>query len=278
MRLCAFSSEKQSSRDGNNMLPRIPPFVKFLIVLAFLMSIFVLPAAAQDETGVELHLSRDFGYSSGTGRIQGTFSMIASGPPDLIKAVFYIDDQPIGEDNQAPFRIQFSTDSYPLGPHTLKAIGITSAGQEISSNEIRNEFVSAEESWQSGLRLALPILGVVLLVTIVSLLGPTLMLRGKKSYLPPGTPRNYGFSGGTICPKCSRPFSMHLFGVNMVVGKLDRCPYCGRWSLVRRRPLTELREAEEAEIILLSNEVSLPGETEEEKLRKDLDDSRYQDM
>lgn len=256
----------------------MPPIIKCLVYLVLLMLIFVMPAFAQDGTEVELHLSRDFGYSSGTGKIQGTFSMSASGPAEVTKVVFYIDNQPIGEDNEPPFRIQFNTDSYPLGPHTLKAVGVTVDGQEIPSNEIRNEFVSAEEGWQAGMKLALPLLGVVLLVALVSILGPALFLRGKKSYLPPGTTRTYGISGGTICPKCNRPFSIHFFGFNMIVGKLDRCPYCGKWSLVKRYSQAELRAAEEAELEFMKNEISLPEETEEDKLRKELDDSRYQNL
>ena len=52
----------------------------FLFILPFLAS----PTHAQTEDErLSLRLSRDFGYSSGGGDIQGTFSMKVSGPEDL---------------------------------------------------------------------------------------------------------------------------------------------------------------------------------------------------
>ena len=62
---------------------------------------------------LQLSLSRNFGYSSGTGEIQGTFSMKAAGPADLQRVVFYVDDQVIGEATAPPFSLRFVTDSYP---------------------------------------------------------------------------------------------------------------------------------------------------------------------
>ena len=55
--------------------------------------------------------------------------------------------------------------------------------------------------------------------------------------------------------------------------KLDRCPYCGRWGFLRRRSLEELRAAEAAELDGVQG--FEPEISEEEKLRKELDDSRY---
>jgi hypothetical protein len=99
--------------------------------------------------------------------------------------------------------------------------------------------------------------------------------RGKKGRIPPGTQHNYGMRGGSICPKCKRPFPLHLYGLNMLTHKLDRCPHCGRWSLVRPLPLAQLRAAEETELALAQEKPQVEGMSEEEKLRKGLEDSRF---
>jgi D-arabinose 1-dehydrogenase-like Zn-dependent alcohol dehydrogenase len=33
-----------------------------------------------------------------------------------------------------------------------------------------------------------------------------------------GAERDYGFRGGAICPKCHRPFAMHLWGLSLELG------------------------------------------------------------
>ncbi len=94
-------------------------------------------AHAQDESQLALRLSRNFGYSSGTGDIQGTFTMKVDSPEDLTRVVFYIDDQVIGEVAEPPFQLRFRTGDFPLGVHTLRAVGYTSQGKELSSNQQR---------------------------------------------------------------------------------------------------------------------------------------------
>lgn len=252
------------------------------IYLALFLNLCLLSALfggalAQGDT-LTLSLSRDFGYSSGTGRIQGRFSMRVEGPENLARVVFMIDGQPVNEDGEAPFRFQFETDDYGLGVHTLSAIGYTAAGLELHSNEYRQEFVAAEEGWQSAGKIALPIFGLAFAVILLSFVLPLLLGRGKRAEMPPGTQRNYGLLGGAICPKCNRPFAIHVYGMNLVVGKLDRCPYCGRWSLVRRGSLAELRAAEAAELDQAQAATQQFPLSEEEKLRKELDESRFQDI
>jgi hypothetical protein len=232
-------------------------------------------AQAQELT---LSLNRDFGYSSGTGRIQGTFSMKVKGPDDLVRVVFFIDGQTVSEDNEAPFQFQFQTGSFSLGVHTLNATGYTTGGLELQSNEYRREFVAAGESLKGAGQILLPVLGIVLLAILLSYGLPTLLGRGKRSELPLGAPRNYGIQGGAICPKCSRPFAVHIYGFNLIVGKLDRCPYCGRWSLVRRSSLAELRAAEAAELADAQKGAAQFAGSEEENLRKELDESRFHDL
>jgi len=64
----------------------------------------------------------------------------------------------------------------------------------------------------------------------------------------------------------------------MLVGKYDRCPYCGKWSLVRHASIETLRAAEAAELAEARGTVEFSTETQEEELRKQLDDSRYRDL
>ena len=255
---------------------------KYLIIVGFIL-IFLptlkLSAFAQtDEDQLTLRLSRDFGYSSGTGDIQGTFSMSVSGPDNLMRVVFFIDDQMIGEITEPPFRLRFSTDDFPTGIHRMSAVGYTTSGQEYRSNEIQAEFVTAQQGTQQALKFIFPLLGFIAIAVLISLLFPMLISRGKTTSLPPGAARNYGIFGGAICPKCQRPFGMHLYGVNLLVGKYDRCPYCGKWSLVRAVSSNQLAAAEAAEIETAAQSDKASPVSEAEQLEHDLTDSRYQDL
>jgi hypothetical protein len=243
------------------------------------LSLFALPAQAQENDELRLNLSKSFGYSSGFGsgniKLQGVMSLTASGPEDLERVVFLLDGTSLGEVTQAPFKLNFSTDSYSQGKHTLSALGYTAGGRELSSNQVNVEFVTAEEGWQDALRIIGPLFVVVFGVMILATVGPMILGRGKKSSLPLGTERHYGLSGGTICPKCKRPFPLHFYGLNLLTHKLDLCPHCRRWSLVRPLPLTELRAAEQAELALAQQSPQVSTAAAEEKLRKELEDSRF---
>ncbi len=252
-------------------------------ILSLLATIVILtlaawiPARAQQQDQLTLSLSRDFGYSSGSGQIQGTFSMIARGPANLTKVDFLIDGKVIYEDTESPFKVQFNTDAYPLGMHTLSAVGYTSDGTEIKSKEFTREFVAASEGMKAAGRILVPILVIVLLIVGVTTVVPLVSGGRGLAKLAPGTPRNYPL-GGAICPKCQRPFAMHIYGLNLLASRFDRCPYCGRWSLVRFKSNAELRAAEQAELERANEKPQVQGETEEEKLKKELDDSKYQGL
>lgn len=247
----------------------------FLVLIGLVLSFSRV--LAQDSDGITLSLKRDFGYSGG-GEIQGTFTLNATGSEDLDRVVFMIDDVVLGEDSQAPFRLQFNTGSYNLGLHTLRAIGFTAGGQELRSNEIRANFVTPGEGWQAAVKIILPVLAVVILAALLSAVIPVLSSRGKSSSVPLGAPRNYGLLGGAVCPNCKRPFVRHWWGMNIVVGKLDRCPHCGKWSVVRRAMSWELTAAEAAELELAQRSSPEPGLSEEERLHRELEESRFQDL
>ncbi len=241
-----------------------------LVVIACLL--LVSTVAAQSE-GLTIGMSRDWGYGGFNGDIQGTFSIKVSGPANLSRVEFYLDDTLLGEDTSAPFALQFLTDDYPAGSHVIYAVGYLADGTRLETEKISALFVSKADSKKAMLTTIVPILVIVFGSMVVGALIPMISRKKGKS-VPAGTQRTYTFGGG-ICPKCHRPFAFPFFGMNMIAGKLTPCPHCGKWSIVRREPLEILRAAEQAEIV--KEDTKLPEVSEEEKLRRGLDDSKYQD-
>ena len=246
----------------------------FAILITILVSLtFISVVSAQSEE-LNLILSRDFGYGGFNGDIQGTFSVKASGPANLERVQFFLDDTLLGEDTEAPFAIQFVTDNYPTGEHIFRAVGYTADGKQITSITISAVFVSKGEGLSAGLKLIVPILVVVFGSIAITALSAMINVRkGKK--LPAGAPRSYTFGGG-ICPKCKRPFGFPLLSLKMIVGRLMPCPHCGKWSIMKRASISDLHAAEVAELDKVENQFF--KHSEEEKSRKELDDSRYQNL
>jgi len=245
--------------------------------LALLLSLLLLagiPSLAQEEE-LQLRLRRDFGYG-GFGEIQGLFTMTATGPEDLVRVEFLVDGVPIGAATQAPFKLQFHTDNFPPGLHTLSAVGYTAGGRELRSNETRPEFLSKEAAGKGMTKVLLPVIGLVVLL-VVGMALATLITARRKGPVPLGQPRKYGFSGGTICRRCARPFALSPLGLNLVTGKLVVCPHCGKWQVARSLPLDVLRAAEAAEAAAGDGGSAVAGAGDDERLRKALDDSRYQE-
>ena len=133
--------------------------------------------------------------------------------------------------------------------------------------------MSAEESRSSVGKMIAPVLGVVLLFTIGSI-GLSLW-SARRHKLEPGTPRQYGMAGGAIGSRCHRAFPRHVLSPNMVVGKLERCPFCGKWAIVAAVAPALLAAAEEAERQALQEHVADSPMSEAEKLKHRLDDSRF---
>ena len=230
------------------------------------------PVLAQDDAALTIRLNRDFGSAIG-GRIEGTFSVRASGPDNLTRVIFYLDGERLGEDTEAPFRLQFSTSNFAPGVHTLTATGFTADEQEVSANTLTATFMSKAESRDEFRKTILPvIIGVIILsVGIPVLIGLT---TGRKG-MTPGAPRTYGLAGGALCPRCHRAYPRHVLSPNMLFGKLERCPFCGKWAIVRAVPPALLAAAEEAERQALQEHVGDSPQSEEDKLRHRLDDSRF---
>lgn len=245
----------------------------FAFLVAILLSLIAVSEAFAQTGQLTLKMSRDWGYGGFNGDIEGLFSMRVTGPADLARVEYYIDDTKIGQVTQPPFNLQFTTDNYPLGSHQLYAIGHSTGGQEYRSNIISANFVPK----QSTLKFILPILGIVLVAILLSTLVPVLVGRGKRAGTPLGAERNYGAGGGAICRNCHRPFALPLFSAHLGFSKLAVCPYCGKWGLVRVESIDKLREAEKAELEWAKPE-RLPDASDEEKLHKEIDNSKYQGL
>jgi hypothetical protein len=248
--------------------------ISVAILITILVSLVIISAASAQGEELTLSLSRDFGYGGFNGDIQGTFSVKASGPANLERMQFFLDETLLGEDAESPFAIQFITDNYTTGAHVFTAVGFTTDGKQISSKTISAVFVSNEEGSAASLKMVVPILAVVFGAMAISAITAMVNVRkGKK--LPAGAPRSYTFGGG-ICPKCKRPFGFQLISMNMIVGKLTPCPHCGKWSVVKRATMSELHAAELAE--LDTEKAQIHEASDEKKLRKELDDSKYQNL
>jgi hypothetical protein len=247
------------------MMRRVLPLAACLLLL-----LAAVPAAAQTTCQLNIDFHRDFGYAAGS-EIQGAFSLTADGPETLTRVDYYLDDQLLGSATQPPFKISFNTGDYPLGRHTFRAVGTTAEGDQICSPDRTLELVSADQGWQMAGKIALPILGLVLLISLLGTVGP--MLLGRKTKFRLG---EYGAAGGAVCPRCNMPFSRHLMAPNMVFGRLERCPHCGKFSIVTAASAPALRQAE-ARWQADSHQGELQPETEGDRLREQIDESRYEE-
>lgn len=250
---------------------------KGLALLWSLTACFALAHSvwAQD-SDYRLNIRKDFGYNSGA-EIRGTFSLELVGPDGVQSVTFLLDGQSIGAVQTAPFKLQFVTTRYALGTHELSAQVTTQAGKTITTPARKFQFVTAEQESATVTRIVLPLGGGVLALVAIGLGVEMLALRKKgKLELPLGTPRKYGFSGGTICPRCQRPFSLHWWAFNMgITTKYDRCDFCGKWALVKIQRESDLRAAEQAELAQAQPENPLVEKSADDKLKDMLDDSRF---
>lgn len=245
--------------------------IVFAIALLFPTSVF----AQEGEPVFELGLSKTMGYEF-FGDIQGSFKITAKVPDGLkfVEVQFYIDDTMIGSAVEETFKINFNTSDFEPGLHEIYAVGLLADGTEVESIRYTRKFLSGEEGMGKALNIVLPLLVVVAVFALLGTVVPALM--GKK-----GKQRPIGeysaAAGGAVCPRCKMPYSRHTFSPNIVVGKLERCPHCGKWAIVRRATPTELAEAE-ARLRADSQEgVKDFTPDEDEALRRALDESQYDD-
>jgi hypothetical protein len=233
------------------------------------------PTSAQEE--FRLNVTKTFGFSSGS-QIRGAFTAEVIEAPNIHSVTFRIDKEPIGNITQAPWKIQFNTKDFTLGWHELDAEIQTIDGRRILTTARRYEFVSADEESQIMQRIIIPLFVGIFALIILTLGGQILFMRNKPNVdLPLGSSRKYGFHGGSICPRCHRPFALHWWGFNLGFHKFDRCDYCGKWSMVRPLNREALKAAENAELEWGKPELPIQETTAEEQLKQQLDNSRYQD-
>lgn len=239
-----------------------------------LVGIVLMPAgtvlAQSEEPEISLRLRRNFGYQAGR-KMQGSFSLEAVTLDRLVSVDFRIDGEMLATVSESPFLVTFSTSAYKPGEHQLQAFAINSAGESLESPVVGVTFITAEESWQGAGRIAGWILGGALLLMLVGTFGAGLLWRGR-THFEPGV---YGSAGGAVCKRCQLPFSRHLFALNLLIGKLERCPHCGLVAIVPRASQGAL---EAAEMRYRADQVKgqRAVQTDEEDFRRRLEDSRFE--
>lgn len=251
------------------------------MMLAFRLISLVLVLLFQAQTPeFRLDVRRTFGYGNGSD-VRGDFELRIYGDASQIRSVTYLmDGSVMNEAAQPPFTFKFNTGQYAPGPHQLIAVVHTTDGRSVETPPVGLNFLSAEQERDSMQRIFIPIFIGILVLTVGGVLIQGLFLRGDQRRLTPGAPRNYGMLGGTICPRCNRPYPIHFWSLSLVVGRLDRCDFCGKWAIVRRYDPSVLAAAEQAERAALRTAENAPLAaplSEEERLRKLLDESKYID-
>ena len=235
-------------------------------------------ARAQDETPeFRLNVKRDFGFSSGS-QIRGRFTNAIVGDSQSIQSVTYlIDGKEMATVAEAPFSYSYQTGDFALGWHDLSARVTTQDGRIIDTPTRRFQFVSSEEEMAFMQRILLPLFGSIFALMALVIGVQMVLLRDKTRHLPLGAPRHYGLRGGTICKRCGRPFAIHLWAANLGPWKFDRCDFCGKWAVVMRASQESLRLAEQAEAASAAPQTPPLADNPDDKLRKQVDDTRYID-
>lgn len=248
----------------------------FLLVIILGLTFFTVSAFQTDE--VRLNVRRSFGFSSGA-QIRGTFSLDVVGSVTIASVKYYIDGSLMAEVSQPPFGYTFQTTSYSESWHELYAEVKTADNRTLRTAVRKYEFVSSEVEGQAVTNIIFPMLAAIGLIMGIGVLSQILVFKKKGlDKLPYGADRKFGLMGGTVCPKCKRVFSIHWWGLNAVAGKLDRCDYCGKWSIVRRKSQAELQDAIRAELTLGTPDVAIFSKAVPEKEKEKLDDSKYTDL
>ena len=250
-------------------------FIRIILHLVFLAILITIATStptithAQEEPQLSISLLRNFGTAIGS-NIKGTFTIRAQGTETLQSVTFYLDGAPMGTVTAAPFNLQFNTDAYPPGTHTITAVGTTSTAQEFQSNSITRNFLTPADNIKGILLLVVPL---ILLIIAFRFVANWMTKRGHKT--SPELAKIDGSFGGAICPKCYKPFARHWWGLNFGTSKYDRCPHCHKWSMVTRQSPELLQAALEA-MQQAENPATDTAEDDEESARKRrLDDSRF---
>jgi hypothetical protein len=249
-------------------------WLSILLAAVLLVVQTSLVSAQGGEYGIRLR--RDFGYGAGS-NVRGTFTISLSGDESQVgSVVFLIDGEEMATVEEAPFRFQFHTDSYGFGVHQLSAKVFLLDGSMITTRSVGLNFLSPEEERGGMTTLFIGIGGALILALVIFGLVQFLVFKRKPGRaVQPGEARQYGLLGGAICPKCGRAFPRHIWGINLVVGKFDRCEHCGKWSMTTRAAPEALRAAEAAE--LEAQQADQGAGTFHGQVKDALEDTRYMD-
>jgi hypothetical protein len=246
------------------------------LLLLFLFILVLQPAhaLAQEEDGaLTLEVRRIFGFRLAN-RIQGRYKFVVSGPDDLERVEILVDGEVQYEIAEEPFTYEFSTSDFTPGLRTFKAVGYTDTGAILQSPEGAYSVLSAEEAQEGLTKYVIPlIVGIFVIVGLVGFVS-SLITRKRGQYRI----GEYGPAGGAVCNRCGMPFSRHVLSPNLVVGKLERCPNCGAVAIVRRGSPVELREAEKRLLADLHAGRSDRVEDEGKRLKRMIEDSRFDDL
>jgi len=213
---------------------------KTLVVIMLLVLIAPTAASAQGDGGeLLLGVNRNFGYG-GLGKIQGNFTLKISDPPGQLNRVeFYIDGEMTSSANEEPFQYKFHTSEFEDGEHQMYAVGYLADGTTMESRTITKIFLSSEQAWGETQSLIGPLLIGIAVLTLLGVGVPVLFNKDKEFVLG-----KYGPAGGVVCSRCELPFSRAYFSPNLMVGKMVRCPHCGKISILARASQARLQEAE----------------------------------
>lgn len=242
--------------------------------LALLGLLGIQAVSAQAESPFSISLRRDFGYGNGTS-LQGRLSLHLKGDSAQVTRVEYLmDGKSMGVLTAEPFSLAFNTDDYPAGGHQFKARVETKYGKSYETAPISANFLTADQAQTDTKAILLPILGITAVAILISFGAQALMTRKSKTSAV-YQKVVYGALGGAVCKRCGKPFSRSILGINIVVGKLERCPHCGKWQITTRASTQTLAEAEaELEKQYQPAPAAQVGAQETKDL---LDDSRYTD-
>jgi DNA-directed RNA polymerase subunit RPC12/RpoP len=213
--------------------------ITLIIIIALALIVPAAASAQGDGEELLLGLTRNFGYG-GLGKIQGNFTLKISDPPaELDRVEFYIDGVMTSTAKEEPFHYKFHTSEFEDGEHQMNAIGYLADGTMIQSRLITKVFLSSEQARGETQSLFIPLLIGISVLTVLGVSVPLLINKDKDFVLG-----KYGPAGGVVCPRCKLPFSRSLFSPNLLVGKLVRCPHCGKISIQARASQSRLQEAE----------------------------------
>jgi hypothetical protein len=243
------------------------------IRLALLIIVIICyPVFAQTPESQQYRLDIDKNFGSGLGSdISGVFTLSVVGTDDITSVSYHIDGESMAEVTVAPFEYQFNTEQYAFGSHALTATIKNSAGDSFTTVARNMNFMSPEDEASVLNQKIIPFILILVGIVVVS----RLVIFGSKRKQTPinidyGAHRDYGVAGGSICKKCGRPTPRHLWGLNILIGKLDRCENCGTWSVMQAEPIEVLRAAEKLEENLRQEKKN------GDDLRELIDNSKYQ--